>query len=134
MYIIKPDGMARRLEIRDMIEQSSLVVVRSATAILPVWVVEVIYPDLSEERCNTAIHYMTCDECEVGILSGNDAVRRFLNLAGEFVEPGRCEPGSIRAKFGTKDPLQGWYYNNAIHRPTNQYEAVRDLAIAYQLI
>ena len=141
VYIIKPEGMPRRHEIREMIEKmAGLAIVGSITTVLPEWALAKLYPDLAQEKNElwlATLEHLAHSECEIGIVEGENAVQRFFELCGEMTSPLQCRSGTIRLVFGKEKPVrvgEKLYWRNVIHRSKNQQEAESDLRIAQELI
>lgn len=141
VYIIKPEGMPHRQEIRQMIQAAGLAVIGSTATILPQEVLAKLYPDLQEERGElwiATLDHLAHSECEVGIVEGENAVQRLSELCGTATSPHDCGLETIRARFGRGIAAvragKKLYWKNIIHRSKNLEEARGDLEIAYKLI
>lgn len=140
VYIIKPEALPHRQEIRLMIAEANLAITHSAVALLPEWVLVELYPDLARERNElwiATLEHLLNQECEIGIIEGENAMKKLLNLCGEETSPVACRVGTIRARFGEPIPLpagERFYWRNAIHRPKTQEEAANDLLVANRLL
>lgn len=124
LYMIKPEAMNSRNEIRDRIK-NELAVVAIKTILLPSWVIDELYTDLNDSLRN-ATNIALSDPVELGIVQGDHAVERLLDIAGKNTKPSECHSTTIRYQYGKWDPiLVGGvaYYMNAIHRPKNDEEA-----------
>jgi hypothetical protein len=122
--MIKPEAMAFNHEIRGHIERS-LAVVAIKPLLLPSWAIDVLYDDLTDEL-RSATNTALSEPVELGLVQGDDAVRKMLEIAGENTKPSECHPDSLRYRYGIWKPvmLSGTqYYKNAIHRPKTDDEA-----------
>lgn len=135
VYLIKPEGMCNKRVIRGIIKKSGLAIIRKKMLLLPEWAIDLLYPELSPELRIATITMLTAP-VEMGLVCGNEAVRRLFVLSGTAVAPAQCEPESIRFRFGEKEAIlfgPSAYYANAIHRPRNKAEAERDVALFHRL-
>lgn len=137
MYLVKPDAMAYRDEIREMVLESGLQIPQFSRIPIPASVLALLYPGVPSEVMAATIQHYSMGVCEVGIVDGPNAIQRLLALVGEETNPARCAPGTIRARFCHKGPIQigKWSYCfNGVHRPKDQREARRDVKIAQGLL
>ena len=135
-YIIKPHGLIFHEEIRAMIEASGLIIIESKRVVLPEWALKRIYYDLAEKYRNAVFRQYTDAIIEVGLVSGENAIEKLFYVAGTELDPIDCAPGSIRFKFGGREPfiVDGIRcYDNIIHRPRNESEAAEGIEIFYTL-
>lgn len=134
MYMIKPEAMLRREEIREHISHH-LTLGETKTMRLPDWAMNELYDDLTEDlRCATRVALES--PVELGLVHGEDAIMRLLELAGDKTDPRECRPGSIRYQFGIRDPMVvggARYFLNAIHRPKTPDEAAMHIALFRRL-
>jgi nucleoside diphosphate kinase len=141
VYLIKPEAMARRDDIRQMLEQHyGLPVTIFGEAKIGLDVLATLYPDVFRE--GGELWEATCNHllgkiCEIGIVEGENAIRRLFTACGEKTNPQECGPSTVRAVFQSGFSIQlrngGTYWLNVIHRPKDLEEANRDLKIAYRL-
>lgn len=135
-YIIKPHGLMFCEEIRVMIEAGGLVITESKRIILPQWALKKIYYDLAEKYRNAVFRQYAGMLVEAGLVSGENAVEKLLRIAGTELDPIDCAPGSIRFKFGSREPffVDGVRcYDNIIHRSRNESEATEGVKIFHAL-
>jgi nucleoside diphosphate kinase len=68
----------------------------------------------------------------MGIVEGEGAIAKLLEVVGESTDPRQCAPHTIRARFGT-EPLnwQGHfvYFQNVMHRSKTPDEVKRDIEL-----
>lgn len=124
LYMIKPEAMARREEIRGYIGQH-LTLGDIKTVQLPDWVMDELYDDLTDDL-HRATRIALSNPVELGLVHGENAIGKLLRLAGEKTAPGECHPESIRYRFGVREPMivgSARYFLNAIHRPKTPSEA-----------
>src|ERR1017187_10388423 len=66
IYIIKPEAMPFREEIRKMICLAGLKIIRTTEAIIPIDVLDKLYTDCSDELRRATQLFMGCEPCEIG--------------------------------------------------------------------
>lgn len=132
VYIIKPEAVAHRERIRSLIRDAGLRVAAHKLVVLPTHAIESLYPDMETDLHAATLHYFGVGPSEIGIVEGMDAVKRLNHIAGEFVDPTKCQPSTIRASYGFKIPVR-WrsatYFLNGLHRSKDAKEVARDLAL-----
>lgn len=134
-FIIKPDGMSHREEIRKIIARAGLVIIESKILLLPKWAIEVLYDNVPKNILVAKEEYFS-SPVEVGIIEGENAVDAFFELCGSNTRPSECAPGTLRAIFGKVNPvpIKGIdYYLNAIHRP-NREEVKKNIDLIKSLL
>lgn len=137
VYVIKPEGMPFRSSIRHIIASAGLAICQTRTGILDEKFLRPLYPDLSPDLWAATMKFMQCGVCEVGLVEGDDAVQRLFVIAGRSTNPNDCEPSTIRGQFGRKVPDRVGaviYFRNAIHRPKDCDEAMRDVALLSEFL
>jgi nucleoside diphosphate kinase len=130
IYIIKPEAMPFREEIRKMICLAGLKIIRTTEAIIPIDVLDKLYTDCSDELRRATQLFMGCEPCEIGEVIGENAVEKLLSICGHVTDPSQCAAQTIRNRFGVRQVEHfenALYFKNAIHRPKNAEEAQRDL-------
>lgn len=134
MYMIKPEAMESRDEIRELIGRH-LAITAMKTLRLPRQAIRELYADLDGDLW-TATDSALRNPVELGVVEGEDAIEVMLELAGSETDPSKCDPNSIRFKYGTHLPTMindTPYYPNAIHRPKSSAEAVAHVSLVYRL-
>ncbi|MDO8593781.1 MAG: nucleoside-diphosphate kinase [bacterium] len=140
VYIVKPEGMLHRDSIRQMITNTGLSIIDSYIVTIPKWVPATLYPDLSLEKGR--LWELTCQQfvgkrCEIGVVSGEGAIGKLLAVCGTEISPARCASQTIRRVYGFRNPIKlpggGCFWFNAIHRPKNREEVLRDANIHFIL-
>lgn len=132
IYVIKPEGMRFRKAIRELIISGGLRICQTRAGMLSEKHLRSLYPDLAPDLWRATVKFMRCGKCEVGLVEGDDAIVRLLDITGHSTNPNECEPRTVRNQFGAKlpDPVgSAMYYRNVIHRPKNCTEAKRDIAL-----
>lgn len=134
MYMIKPEAMPHREEIRERIGHH-LTLGETKMMRLPDWAMNELYDDLTEDL-RRATRVTLENPVELGLVHGEDAIMRLLELAGDKTSPRECHPDSIRYQFGIRDPMVvggARYFLNAIHRPKTLEEAATHIALFRRL-
>lgn len=134
IYMIKPEAMSRREHVRRLIGRN-LTIGQTKTIRLPDWALDELYDDLTEDL-RRATRVALEDPVELGLVYGEDAIMRLLELAGDKTSPRECHPDSIRYQFGIREPMiigGARYFLNAIHRPKTPDEAVTHVALFRRL-
>lgn len=124
LYIIKPEAMPHCEEIRRLIGLH-LTLGKTKLVQLPDWALDELYGDLTEDL-RQATRIAMHSPVELGLVHGEGAIMKLLQLAGEHTSPAACHPHSIRYRFGVKEPMivgSASYFLNAIHRPKTLEEA-----------
>ncbi len=131
-FMIKPHGLIFLKEVRAMIEDSDLFISESNRLIMPLWALEIIYSDLPERYRSSIFKPTVGALVEAGLVVGENAINKLLQITGTELDPVGCAPESIRFKFGEKKPLMidgVRYYKNVIHRSRNETEAKNDIKV-----
>ncbi len=134
MYIIKPEGMGYRKEIRDILERGGLQIIDATEIILTNEILDGLYDNLQGNVRRELHRFFEDQSVEIGIVKGHNALSRLVRITGKDTNPAKCEEGTIRKMFGWSEPLllhgRYYYFGNVIHRPKNIRELEHDLAIA----
>lgn len=133
-FIIKPEAMKYQKQIKSIITSSGLSIVSTKTLILSSAVLKELYPTISIELWKATLTYLSHNESEMGIVEGENAIKRLLIIGGESTNPKLCNPNSIRGRFGEKEAVYIGgviYYKNGFHRSHNKLEAIRDINLFY---
>lgn len=133
VYLLKPEGMQKSREIHEMILAAGLEIMRRHEFIVPDWVVRALYPRLEAGHMAAILARLQGVRSEIGVVCGEAAIQRLLDLSGTSTNPLQCAEGTIRRRFwvslgnGARD---GWpMYGNVIHRSADAAEVLRDLEI-----
>jgi nucleoside diphosphate kinase len=135
LYMIKPEAMHARRQIRFSIQQQQLSFGGIRTLVLPVELFDAFYPDFTEQLRTFALDFFRT-QVEIGLVHGPDAVVRLHQIAGLETAPHLCHPHTIRYRFGIHTPRQfglNPYYLNGIHRPKDRSEADEQLNLVVPL-
>jgi nucleoside-diphosphate kinase len=130
LYIIKPEGMANRKEIHQMILDAGLKIILSKCVLLNNLVLNTIYPNLSPDLLDATIRFLTKAPSEIGVVEGENAIEKLRELIGEQTNPDECRPGTIRHRFGVRPSVvvgKSIYHLNVLHRSKTVDEARREL-------
>jgi len=119
-FIIKPEALAKRKEIVDLLNNhSNLIVVESKCIKLKESDIDKIYfDDLDTPLLNAIKKHLVNKSVEAGVVKGRDAVIALRQACGTEADPKLCKKNTIRYKFGLPNPV--WYngqkfFLNAIH-------------------
>ena len=142
VYMIRPFGMPFRLTIRRRMQSAGLSIVASRRLKIPRWAFEKIYPrdkyaSAPQEVWWRRMILTTGGISEMGILEGEDAVARLVQIVGERPDPADCTHGTIRRDFGASsvENFDGFAFHlRTMHRPENEEEAAHDLPIFLRLL
>ncbi len=138
MYIIKPEGMKYRAQIRDVLQGSGLEIIDSTEILLTNGILDGLYDNINKNVRRGLHRFLEDQFVEIGIVKGYNALSRLVRVTGKNTNPALCEEGTIRRMFGWTKPLllhSGYhYFGNAIHRPKNAKELQHDLGIAKQYL
>ncbi len=131
-YIIKPEGIAHRGEIRRTLLRAGLRIVEAKGATLNPACVDILYPGLAPNLRDASIEFLTRAPVEIGIVEGEGVTARLRKLLGDKTNPDECLPGTIRHRFGVRPAVAfggAVYYRNVIHGSKNVAEADRDIRL-----
>ena len=137
IYIIKPEAIPFSEDIHKMIASSGLTISIWKQAIMPYSIIDKIYFDCPKDIIAATKHFMFNDICEIGIVSGDNAIEKLIEVCGTETNPFNCKKGTIRNLFGVHK-LQFYngtgYYQNAIHRPKTEIEFKKDIDILEDIV
>ena len=138
MYIIKPEGMKYRAQIRDVLQRSGLKIIDSTEILLTNGILDGLYDNVNKEVRRELHRFLEDQFVEIGIVRGHNALSRLVEVTGKNTNPALCEEGTIRRLFGWSEPLllhgRYYYFGNVIHRPKNMKELRHDLVIAKEYL
>lgn len=132
IYVIKPEAISSRDDIRKLIVSVGLNIVRTAEALIPGTTLEALYEGMSPDLRKATQLFMGHEICEIGEVEGKGAVQRLVKVCGHSTDPNECDRETIRGRFGLRQPARigsAFYFRNAIHRPESEEEAQRDLQL-----
>ena len=136
-YVIKPECYHSARQIRRSIERIGLRIVLSQQVLLTEEFCTRIYDNSSDEFLNATLPFLIDKPSEIGVVYGKNCAKRLLRVAGTQTDPRMCRIGSIRRRFGVKDPVAAGdflYRQNGFHRPKNKTEARRDVQIVREFL
>ena len=131
-FIIKPEALRNSELIKEIIIKNGLEIVITKKLILSPETIKAIYPDVKSDLLKAHILFMTKRQSEVGIVRGQNAVWKLLEISGTETDPSICATGTIRNIFGQSKLYRvgnALYYKNAFHRSQNKMEAKRDIRL-----
>ena len=128
--IIKPHALPHTEEILSTLQHSSISVVCTKELYFSDQVVHSLY-DHMPAPAREAIALRLVGQTGLALLLDVPSIVRLLEVVGIESDPAKCAPGTIRERFGVHgapalvgtDP----WWENAIHRPIDMREAMRDL-------
>jgi nucleoside diphosphate kinase len=129
-YIIKPEGMSQRDQIRQALLAAGLRIISTKLVNLTPAAVDILYPGLNSDLRNASLKFLTCAPVEMGLLEGESAIAKLRTVLGDRTNPDECIPGTIRHKFGIRPGVpfgNAVYHLNALHGSKDNVEAVRDI-------
>jgi nucleoside-diphosphate kinase len=95
--------------------------------------VDDFYPtDIGRDYYEALLEYMTEGPSVIGLISGENAVPSFFELAGTKTNPPDCHPDSLRYKYAkgySQTPSGLYLIKNGIHRPKSMEELDFDLGL-----
>ena len=141
-YIIKHSGMLHRDEIWWRMIQANLTVIEFRIRKIPPLAHILLYPQnergsMPEDAWLHRMQIATRGLSEVGMLRGENAIERLLDLVGRSADPAKCGLGTIRRDFGESGALRFGdflFHMRVMHRPVDKAEAQHDLPIVQQLL
>lgn len=127
LFFIKPEAVNRADDIREAIEAAGLTVKRIVPFVMDAECINGLYGHLNQTIKNRLISQLLYRECVLGIVEGENAITRLVEITGERYEPALCNPHSIRFRFG--DHTAGLEHHNAIHRPKTPEEVEHNFKV-----
>jgi nucleoside diphosphate kinase len=136
VYMIKPEGMLVRDEIRSDISEAGLVIIKRKVVLVDKEALDTIYPENPEIIQEATLAHMVSEYLEMGVVEAEGAIKRLTDICGHHFNPEVCHEGTIRRKYG--HPALGlgngfFYCPNAIHCSKSPEEATRDLGLFERL-
>jgi nucleoside diphosphate kinase len=130
LFIIKPDGYNKREQIKSDISGYFELAETHLFHFYPELLAKLYPADVKQPHYPALLEYMLENLCELGIIFGESAIRRFYELTGEFSDPKECATNTLRYKYGkgldtTKSGL--YIVKNAIHRAKSREESEFEL-------
>ena len=127
--IIKPDAIEVANGILRMLEKAGVRLLEHREIIYTAALVHELYDHMPEDA-RAAIAASLDGKHSLALLLEADSIDAVLDVAGRESDPSRCTPGTIRARYGTYQPprrMGSWpWWENAVHRPVDMREAMRD--------
>lgn len=132
LFIIKPEAFQIRSKIKKyIIGHSELKIIDSRITTLSEADVDQIYKDdIGTELMSAAKQHLVGRPVEICVLEGEDAIEKFLDLAGRNFDGSKCAVNTVRYIFGQMGVVHYGdvtYYLNAIHKASpNEIESALD--------
>lgn len=130
IYIVKPEAIEHRKEIREFIEKNSFLTIRySKLMILNDEAIHYLFiDDRGTALLNAIKQHMLGKRVEVNIVvsgerSEEELATELVRVTGAHFNPKLCDPNTVRAIFGSSDFMMYHnqkYFLNAIHRSSPQ--------------
>lgn len=136
VYIVKPEAMASRDAIRREIENAGFSIVGATVTCLDSQAIDEIYPGLSPELRQASVRFLCDTPVEIAVVSHKRATRELVAFAGESVNPCDCAPGTLRRRYGRREPDTSFgraYFFNAVHRSSCSVDAEREVRVFERL-
>ncbi|HEY0948540.1 MAG TPA: nucleoside-diphosphate kinase [Candidatus Paceibacterota bacterium] len=132
--IIKPKATGRRDEIVAALKNEGVSIIREKRITYTKALVHALY-DHMDQSARDAIAARLCGMDGIALLLEVASIDRLLEVVGDDSDPRRCRPHTLRARFasGASEERMGdapWW-ENAVHRPINEREALRDLSLLF---
>lgn len=138
VYIIRPEGRAYRLSIRNNIQyKTGLVISVSADVRITKQAIEKFFPNLPWNMREMAELLLAGKRCELGIVKGEDAIHKLRKICGVSSNPNECAPGTVRREFGPRMPIKAgkdFYWRDVIYYSKDGEDAARDFELAWKLL
>ncbi len=139
VFIIKPDAMKHARKIKRILLRAGLKIVSSKKIRLTQKIIDRFYDNLRYKKSirQATMYYLLNKTVEIGIVEGKSAILRLVAVCGQWTNPRKCEPGTLRALFGGKRgkriSRRYIFWRNVIHRSRNKTEVKRDLRVFYNI-
>lgn len=133
MYI-KPEAMDQSNLIVSIISRR-FHVTRRKHIILRRREIECIYDGVPKDILIATIKVFSGRKLIVCTVIGQSSLDRLRVLCGTSVDPRKCRPSSLRARFGVKSPYVicgSKYFRNAIHRSISAQEAHQQISLLFR--
>lgn len=133
-FCIRPYVFEEREDIKNFItcQGNGLVIKDSKIVWLSLQDIDVLYGIESTSTYYDACLDLMCSGfSEVGIVSGDHAIEKLIDICGDSFVQKKCLINTVRRNFGIKDPIMFddfEYHMNPIHRACNLKEAVVEVA------
>lgn len=131
-FIIKPEGLVHSKSIKSTIHKNGLRIIDSIKTVLTPDSIKSIYFDTTGDMLEAHVHFMCRDTSEVGIIEGQNAIDKLIEISGSETDPKLCTSGTIRNIFGEQVGYRfgkALYYKNAFHRSSNRAEAKNEVEL-----
>ena len=134
--IIKPASLPQAAIIIRALEGEGIPLLSQREVIYSDSVIRTLYDHMPEDAL-FAIKGRMEGGIGLALLVEAESIEKLLAVVGRESDPARCAPMSLRARFGKGAPEEQvgtWaWFENAIHRPVDAREALRDLSLLFSL-
>lgn len=133
VFIIKPEAIKKSSEIKKIIHESGLEIISSKCIKIDEEFISSFYKNADSSLLKNLKKFLTLDNCEIGVVEGEDAINKLRELSGKYSNPSLCKKGSIRNTFscGEVKNENGMYYKNAFHCSRNIEEVYHEMKQYY---
>ena len=132
--IIKPDALTAAGDIVRMLEEAGIRLLERRDMTYTPALVHELYDHMPEDA-RDAIAESLAGKQGIALLLEARSIDAVLDIAGHESDPSRCTPGTIRARYGKhRSPVRmgSWpWWENALHRPVDMREALRDRRLLF---
>ncbi|MDB5237353.1 MAG: hypothetical protein JWL88_455 [Parcubacteria group bacterium] len=132
--IIKPEGLRHIGAIIRILNRAGMRIREQKMIIYTESLIQQLYDHMSP-LAQAYIAFGMADRPGLALLIDTPCISRLLAVAGSNSDPQRCEPHSIRFRYGIREypkQIDGWeWWENAFHRPIDLREAERDLQLLF---
>ena len=132
--IVKPRALKHTTAIIASLEDRGVCVDERKIITYTVPLVHALY-DHMDRDARDAITERLAGNPGVALLVKTESIECLLDIVGRHSDPAKCAPDSIRARFAqnaTEERMgASLWWENALHRPVNEQEAQRDLALIF---
>lgn len=132
--IIKPHAFEQKAAIIEALREAGIRKLDGRHFLFGEKVVSALYSNMGEASQKDIVEYFG-DKQAYALLVEAPSVDCVLEVTGDEGDPARCALNTIRHRFGRHAPpvyvggVEWW--DNAVHRPTNDAEVHRDLAAVF---
>lgn len=134
--IIKPSAVTYRDEIVAALRSEGISVISEKTVTYTEPLVHALY-DHMDTRAREAITLRLKGKDGIALLLEVASIALLLEVVGHDSDPHRCHPRSLRARFAqdaTEERMgDAPWWENAVHRPIDEREALRDLSLLFPI-
>jgi nucleoside diphosphate kinase len=132
--IIKPSAVPHAEAIISALAEAGIEVIGRKDIVYTIPLIRALYDHMPDDAVCEIAQRMA-HRPGIALLTRSPSIDRLLEIVGRESDPARCAAGSLRARFGNGAPEErvgSWpWWENALHRPVDEREAARDLALVF---